>query len=133
MATMIESVQGTSTGEMSASRQRLQTAGGRTPVALPWLRAQSINVGRHAAALRPFKGDEFGNGAEAPTAGHIQAVNKLITGLRSGLLKMSGKVARSARDAREEQGKAQLQDLMRKKEHAHVWVRGIEKIWDFYF
>src|SRR6267154_4427313 len=64
-------------------------------VLLPWLRAQSINVTRHAAALRPFNADEFGTGAEAPTAGHIQAVNKLITGLRSGLLNMSGKVSKA--------------------------------------
>jgi len=100
---------------------------------LPWLRAQSINVRRHAAALRPFKGDEFGTGSAAPTAGHIQAVNKLITSLRSGLLQMSGKVRKSAGAAAEEPTPARLQNLVRTKERAHHWVRGTEKIWDFYF
>jgi hypothetical protein len=99
---------------------------------LPWLRAQSINVTRHAAALRPFKPDEFGVGAEAPTPGHLQAVNRLITALRHNLLKMSAKVSRSTTSA-VESGTPGLQQLMRRKEHAHTWVRGIEKIWDFYF
>lgn len=101
-------------------------------VMLPWLRAQSINVTRHAAALHPFKADEFGTGAEAPTAGHLQAVNELIRKLRATLLKMSVRVTKSAAGV-QERGAEGLQDLMRKKEHAHIWVRGIEKIWDFYF
>jgi len=133
MATLIETMPTTTTGETPVSRQRTKAAGGPAPVMLPWLRAQSINVTRHAAALRPFKADEFGTGAEAPTAGHIQAVNKLITGLRSSLLKMSGRVSKSVSVAAEEPSTSRLQDVMRKKEHAHKWVRGIEKIWDFYF
>jgi hypothetical protein len=90
-------------------------------------------VTRHAAALRPFRPDEFGNGAEAPTAGHIQAVNQLITALRRGLLKMSGKVTRAAVASADDLTTARLQHLMRHKETAHSWVRAIEKIWDFYF
>src|SRR5215469_1805625 len=103
------------------------------PMLPPWLRAQALNVTRHAAALRPFRPDEFGTGAQAPTAGHIQAVNKLIIGLRRGLLKMSSKVAKSTAATIEEPTTPRLQELMRKKEQAHQWVRGIEKIWDFYF
>ena len=60
-------------------------------VTAPWIRAQSINVTRHAAALRPFRPEEFGTGAEAPTAGHIQAVNHLLGGLRRGLLQWKAK------------------------------------------
>lgn len=106
---------------------------GTTPFLSPWLRSQSINVTRHAAALRPFNMDEFGIGAEAPTAGHLQAVNQLIAGLRGGLLKMSDKVANSVAATAEDTSSARLQEVMRKKEHAHTWVRAIEKIWDFYF
>jgi hypothetical protein len=36
-------------------------------------------------------------------------------------------------EAVEEPTTAHLQEAVRKKEHAHRWVRGIEKIWDFYF
>jgi hypothetical protein len=133
MATQIETEGKTATQVESALRQRPKATGASTAVMLPWLRAQSINVTRHAAALRPFRPDEFGTGAEAPTAGHLQAVNKLITGLRRGLLEMTGKVRKSAAHASQEPTTARLQEAMRRKAHAHHWVRGIEKIWDFYF
>jgi len=133
MATQIETEARTATQVEPGSRQRPKSAGASTAVMMPWLRAQSINVTRHAAALRPFRPDEFGTGAEAPTAGHLQAVNKLITGLRRGLLEMTGKVRKSAVAASQDPTPAQLQELMRRKAHAHHWVRGIEKIWDFYF
>src|SRR5258708_28807471 len=114
MATQIET--GTTTTEVEpAPRQRSKAAGASTAVMLPWLRAQSINVTRHAAALRPFHPEEFGTGAEAPTAGHLQAVNKLITGLRRGLLEMSGKVRKSAVDARQQPPTTPLQESLRRK------------------
>jgi hypothetical protein len=133
MATLIETLPKTAMRVRPAAQKKGIAPAGPATVMLPWLRAQSINVTRHAAALRPFRFDEFGTGAEAPTAGHIQAVNKLITGLRSGLLQMSGRVRRAAVATSQELNTERLQDLMRKKEHAHKWVRGIEKIWDFYF
>jgi hypothetical protein len=46
---------------------------------------------------------------------------------------MSGEVHKSAEAAADEPSSARLQRLMRKKERAHYWVRGIEKVWDFYF
>lgn len=110
-----------------------QAAPATSPFLSPWLRAQSINLTRHAAALRPFKIDEFGSGAEAPTPGHLQSVNQLITGLRTELLKISGRTSQSVVQAIEEPTTERLQQLMRKKANAHTWVRGIEKIWAFYF
>jgi len=133
MSTLIESMPRTTTRVAPAPSRRTTGAGGPAPVALPWLRAQSINVTRHAAALRPFRVDEFGTGSEAPTAGHTQAVNHLITSLRRGLLQMAGVVRKSGAGALAEPSTKRLQELMRKKEQAHKWVRGIEKIWDFYF
>jgi hypothetical protein len=132
MATMIETMSANS-GAAAAPVITPQAAVPPAPVMLSWVRAQSINLTRHAAALRPFKDDEFGTGAEAPTAGHLQAVNKLISTLRRSLLNMSGKVSKSAAASIDETSSARLQDLMRKKAQAHQWVRGIEKIWDFYF
>jgi hypothetical protein len=131
MATLIENPRIATAGEHQASPRRTKAAA--SPVMQPWLRAQSINVTRHSAALRPFKIDEFGTGAEAPTAGHLQAVNQLITGLRSGLLKISGGVSKAAKITEQDLSTSRLQDLMRKKARAHHWVRAIEKIWDFYF
>ena len=56
----------------------------RSPAAAraPWLRAQAINARRHADAMRPFRREEFGTGAESPTDGHIQAANALLSTLR---------------------------------------------------
>src|ERR1700757_407570 len=108
MATLIETMPTTTTGGTPVSRQRPKAAGGPAPVMLPWLRAQSVNLTRHAAALRPFKADEFGTGAEAPTAGHLQAVNRLISGLRRGLLTMSGQVSKSASASIEQPSSARL-------------------------
>jgi hypothetical protein len=130
---MIETVPESTGAAPTGPPPRPKAATTPAPVMSSWLRAQSINVTRHAAALRPFKPDEFGTGAEAPTAGHLQAVNKLIVGLRSGLLKMSRRVNQSTANTAQAPSTARLQDLMRKKERAHHWVRGIEKIWDFYF
>jgi hypothetical protein len=104
----------------------------KSTVLLPWLRAQSINVTRHAAALRPFRREEFGTDAAAPSEGHIQVVNQLISTLRRGLLKMSEKVTTSIDQASEEPSSANLQRVVIGKDKAHKWVQGIEKIWDFY-
>jgi hypothetical protein len=99
----------------------------------PWLRTQSINVSRHAAALRPFRRDEFGTGAAAPSEAHIQAVNGLIQSLRRGLLSQADRFARASQQAAGEPASRRLADVMARKERAHEWVRAIERIWDFYF
>lgn len=104
-----------------------------TAVLKPWLRAQSVNVSRHAAALRPFRREEFGDGAAAPSEGHVQAVNTLMASLRSRLMTMARRVGSSAKTAIAEPSTSNLQDLVTCKEHAHSSVQAIEKIWDFYF
>jgi hypothetical protein len=103
------------------------------PVLGPWLRAQAVNVTRHAAALRPFRREEFGVGGASPSEGHIQAVNSLIKSLRRGLLQMSGRVTKAASAAKTQPRTELLSEVMRRKDHAHQWVQGIERIWDFYF
>src|ERR1700732_4345805 len=103
------------------------------PVMQPWLRSQSINVTRHAAALRPFKREEFGSGAAVPSEGHIQAVNSLMQSLRKGLLASTGQVTSAMRSASSEPSSQRLTAAMKRKDRAHRWVQGIERIWDFYF
>ena len=106
----------------------------RLPAVLPpWLRAQGINVNRHAEALRPFRREEFGTGAEAPTESHIQAVNELIGMLRTDLLKSTRRVNDSVERTLREPTSAHLGQVVQHKERAHDWVRAIERIWDFYF
>jgi len=104
-----------------------------SPVLTPWLRAQAVNVTRHAVALRPFRRVEFGTGDASPSEGHIQAVNRLIGSLRRGLLKMTGGVTDAAAAASQNPTSRQLQETVARKEHAHRMVEAIERIWDFYF
>jgi hypothetical protein len=114
-------------------RQPLKAVGSAPAVLSAWLRAQSINVNRHAAALRPFRREEFGTGPASPSEGHIRVVNGLITKLRAGLLRMSKNVTRAIAAASEDPRSQRLQSVVVHKDRAHNWVRGIEKIWDFYF
>src|SRR5580658_3308174 len=133
MATLLETLPETTMRAERSLRRRPKIVAGAAPVLLPWLRAQSINVTRHAAALRPFKRAEFGEGAAAPSEGHIQVVNDLITKLRRGLLKVSERVHNSIGTAIEKPSSPRLQRVVTRKAKAHRWVQGIEKIWDFYF
>jgi hypothetical protein len=102
-------------------------------VLVPWLRAQSINVTRHAAALRDFRREEFGTGASAPSEGHVQAVNSLITSLRRRLLTTTKHVSHATAVAAEQPVTSHLQAALIGKERAHRLVEAIERVWDFYF
>jgi len=108
-------------------------AAATAPVLRPWLRAQSLNVVRHAAALRPFRRAEFGTGPEVPSEGHIQAANALISTLRRDLFRSTRRVQGAVEEALAEPVTARLQKILGHKERAHDQVRAIEQIWDFYF
>jgi hypothetical protein len=133
MATMPDTVPLAHARAEVSPRPNLRALGGAPSVLPAWLRTQSINVNRHAAALRPFRREEFGIGPAAPSEGHIQVVNKLISKLRGGLLKMSRNVTSAIEKANQEPHSSHLTRVVVHKDRAHKWVQGIEKIWDFYF
>jgi hypothetical protein len=87
---------------------------------------------RHAAALRPFRREEFGTGAASPSEGHVQAVNSLMQGLRRGLIKLSSGVTSAIRAA-SKPATVRLQEVVTRKENAHRTVQAIERVWDFYY
>jgi len=91
------------------------------------------NPYRHAAALRPFRRDEFGTGAASPTEAHLQAANDLIRSLHTGLLRLTRKETSAVDAATGEPTTTLLQQVVHHKERAHNWVRAIERSWDFYF
>jgi hypothetical protein len=122
-----------SSSRVETPRPRLKAAGAARSVLPGWLRAQSINVNRHAAALRPFRREEFGTGAAAPSEGHIQVVNDLIARLRRGLLRKTKDVSNAVGAATREPSSPHLRQVVVHKDRAQRWVQGIEKIWDFYF
>jgi hypothetical protein len=98
-----------------------------------WLKAQAINVTRHAAGLHPFTREEFGDSAASPTEGHIRSVNQLISSLRTALLKMTSNVTRAAQAATQDPSPRNVTRLVTLKDHSHTVVQAIEKVWDFYF
>ncbi len=133
MATLPDTVPVTGAIAERPPRSELKSAGAAPAVLPAWLRAQSINVNRHAAALRPFRRVEFGTGPAAPSESHIQVVNNLISKLQGGLLKMTKDVTNAIDAANREPSPAHLRRVVVHKDRAHKWVQGIEKIWDFYF
>ncbi len=102
------------------------------PVLRPWLRAQALNVARHASALRDFRRDEFGGGPESPSGGHIESVNRMLARLRSPLLRRANQLNRLAKAATEEPEARRLIAVVTHKTQSHEWMRRIERIWDFY-
>lgn len=103
------------------------------PVLGPWIRAQGLNLTRHTQALRDFTRAEFGTGPEAPTEGHVQAVNRLLAQLRVGLTRRARHMGLLTSAALREPSAARLTAMVTHKHRSHDWVKGIEKIWDFYF
>ena len=116
-----------------AARQAGTPAPEAVPVLKPWIRTQSVNVVRHAAALRPFRAGEFGNGAAAPSDGHLEATNQLLSGLRRLLIAETRKVSQAAEMATAEPSSERLAAMVALKERAHRLVMATEKVWDFYF
>lgn len=98
-----------------------------------WVRVQAINVQRHAQALRPFRKDEFGAGAAAPTDAHLQAANDLITKLAQFLARRTQRVERASALARRRPTTQNLQRMLLLKERGHSAVQATERVWDFYF
>jgi hypothetical protein len=104
-----------------------------SPLLTGWLRAQMINVSRHAEALRPFRLDEFGTGAAAPSRGHVLAVNRMIARAGRQLRSRTNRVLDAARVAAGEPTPARLQEVVTRSEQAHQAVRATEQVWDWYF
>src|SRR5947209_16393486 len=105
-----------------ASKRRTSAS---QPVLQPWIRAQALNLVRHTQALRNFTREEFGTGPEAPTEGHIQAVNGLLGELRTGLTRRARRMNHLAAAARRNPSPDSLTALVAHKHQAHDWVRGI--------
>jgi hypothetical protein len=99
----------------------------------PWLRAQVVNLRRHAAALGPFRRSEFEAGRATVSEGHIKATNELVERMRRELLAVTDRVARAAVEARASRTAPELQRVLVQKDRGHALVRAIERVWDFYF
>jgi hypothetical protein len=131
-ATAIASAQASTLAGASPGERARRTSATQ-PVLAPWIRAQALNLTRHTKALRDFTRQEFGTGPEAPTEGHVQAVNQLLAQLRTGLVRRARRMNQLAALTLRHPAAERLTALVGHKHRAHDWVKGIEKIWDFYF
>lgn len=93
-------------------------------------RAQSVNLARGVSALRPFRDDEFGTGAGAPSRAHLRAVNDLMEPLRRTLRRSSVDVTGRSRAGH---GPDQLGRLLEARGRAERQLKAAESIWDWYF
>lgn len=98
-----------------------------------FLSAQVTNTRQHIAALRPFRPDEFGTAAGAPSLAHIQASNRLIMNLRQYLMRHYQRLLQAQRNAQSRPASANLNALLASKDRVALWVKFLEKTWDFYF
>lgn len=117
----------TADGRMGGVTTRTQ------PILKPWLRAQALNLARHTDGLRSFRREEFGNGAEAPSEGHLQAVNTLMARLREPLRRQARALRILTVRALQKPVPQVLTRVVTRKHEAHAHVQAIEKVWDFYF
>jgi hypothetical protein len=120
--------------QLDPRRSALRSGVGRKPALLAtWLRMQSINAARHAAALRPFRRDEFGDGPASPSDAHVEAANDLTAELRRGLIAMSRRLADTTAAAQDHPTPERTTALTRLKDRMLSSVRRTEDIWKFYF
>ena len=98
-----------------------------------WLATQGINLQRHARSLRPFAKDEFGSGPQAPSEGHIEAVNRFVDSLRLKLIEAARWVEAATAAARREPTTARLHTLLERKQAVGNQVLYVEGVWDFYY
>jgi hypothetical protein len=98
-----------------------------------WISTQSINLDRHASALRPFTYTEFGTSPAAPSRAHIDAVNQFIGQFRARLADVSGWVSAAAVQSTKRPTDQNLALLLTRKEAASNRILYVEGIWDFYF
>ncbi len=119
------------TGQRARIRQPSRLPSGPRQLAA-FLRAQRVNLARHAAGLRPFRPGEFGRHPASPSAAHQHVVNRHIDHLRRRLFGLARQLAAAGDRAIERQEFEELQRFTRIKDQGHRWVKATEKIWDFY-
>jgi len=98
-----------------------------------WIPTQSVNLDRHATALRPFSYTEFGTGPAAPSRAHIDAVNQFVGQFRARLADGSGWVSAAALQATKRPTDENIALFLSRKEAASNRILYVEGIWDFYF
>jgi len=98
-----------------------------------FVRAQTMDVQRNVAAIRPFRADEFGSGPASPSASHIQVASQFMMALRERLLGLVQRLDESATAAVAEPTTRRLRRFLKQKDRAGKGIKHIERIWDFFF
>jgi hypothetical protein len=112
------------------------TAKGRVPGAPElyspdwFVRRQTANAARYLQGLAPFREDEFGTDAAAPSPAHIRAANRLVDEVRR---KLAQEVARMRALAQDLQGgRGGAEPLLRLKDRVYAQTKEAERLMAFY-
>jgi hypothetical protein len=98
-----------------------------------WLRSQAVNAVRAALLIRPFAPGEFGTGAASPSKVHIGAANRLMTQLRSLVIRNARQQQAASRAAVRAPSRVPLDRAARVKEEGTAIVATTERFWEFYW
>lgn len=99
---------------------------------LEFIRSQVVNTQGNAAALRPFRSEEFGTDPASPSPAHIAAANALIKTLRQQLLARTEQLEQVALVLQHRPNTEQMPRFLAEKEAALSEIKLVEKVWEFY-
>lgn len=93
-----------------------------------------LNGRRFATGLPLFREDEFGTGPEAPTKGHVRAVNALLKQGKAGTAKQNDRLEAAAAKLKDGSGAGDdaLAALLDAKDRNQAAAREVERVWEFY-
>lgn len=98
-----------------------------------WLRSQAVNGARGALLIRPFHAGDVGNGAAAPSAAQLRAVNELLDRVRGVVTGSGRQLGLAAGCAAAEPNTSNLMEVCRRKSEATTIVGEAERVWHFYW
>lgn len=93
---------------------------------------QVANAERYLAGLTPFRDDEFGLSAHAPSPAHIRAANRLLGEVRARLQQDIGQMRKVGAGLTQETAPGQFGKLLRLKEKIYAQTKEAERLMAFY-
>ena len=95
-----------------------------------FVRRQTANATRYLQGLAPFREDEFGTDAAAPSAAHIRAANRLVDEVRRKLAQEVSRMRALAQGL--QAGRSGAEPLLRLKDRVYDQTKEAERLMAFY-
>ncbi len=97
-----------------------------------FVRRQIANAERYLAGLAPFREDEFGPSAHAPSPAHIRAANRLVGEVRARLQHDIGQIRQIGEGLAQRAAPGQFDTLLRLKDKIYAQTKEAERLMAFY-